>query len=137
MQPGADLLAGARWIHETVGNLGGSVSGTYLDLIPEKAALPAVRYHVQAPSDVSVVSGERVLVNVSWLIVVVREGLEVAPLVPIVAALDQALHEKNGVADGYRIECIRLAPFNLIEPDDSGVQVRHAGGIYRTLIGPT
>lgn len=137
MQAGADYLAAAKWINAQVGDLGGTISGAFLDLIPEAEDLPAVRYHLQNPSDVTVISGERVLVNLAWLVVVVREGLEVAPLVPLAAALDVALHEKNGFADGYRIECVRLEPFSMIEPDDSGVQMRHAGGLYRTIVGPS
>lgn len=137
MDAGADYLSAAKWIAAQVGNLGGTISGAFLDLIPEEAALPAVRFHVQAPADRSVVSGERVLVDIHWLVVVVRQGLEVAPLVPLAAALDQALHLQEGVADGYKVECVRLAPFAMVEPDDSGVQMRHAGGTYRTLVGPT
>jgi len=135
--PGADYLAAAKWIHTKIDTLGGTISGAFLDLIPEFADLPAVRYHVQNPSDITTVPGERVLVNIVWLVVVVRQGLEVAPIVPLAAALDVALHKQNGVADGYRIECVRLEPFSMIEPDDSGVQMRHAGGLYRTLVGPT
>lgn len=137
MQPGYEVYPAGKWIKAQIGDLGGTISGAFMDMIPAEVALPAVRYHVQNPSDTTVVSGERVLVNIAWLVVVVRKGLEVTPLVPIANALDLALHERNGVADGYRIECVRLEPFSMIEPDDSGVQLRHAGGIYRTIVGPT
>lgn len=137
MGPGAEYLSAAKWIDAQIGTLGGQVSGAFLDLIPEEVDLPAVRFHMQTPSDVNVVEGVRVLVNIQWLIVVVRKGLSVAAIVPIAAALDTALHRQNGTADGYRIECVRLEPFSMVEPDDSGVQVRHAGGLYRTIVGPT
>lgn len=137
MGPGDEIFPAAKWIRAQVGNLGGTISGAFLDVIPENAGLPAVRYHVQAPQDITVVSGTRVMTRILWLVVVVRQGLEVAPLVPIANALDAALHEQNGVADGYRIECVRQEPFNMMEPDDSGVQMRHAGGIYRTIVAPT
>lgn len=137
MNPGADYFAAVKWLDAKIADLGGLVSGAYLDLIPPDVGLPAVRYHMQNPADVSAVAGERIIVNINWLVVVVRKGLAVAPIVPIAAALDIALHRQNGVADNYRIECVRLEPFSMIEPDDSGVQYRHAGGIYRTIVAPT
>ena len=137
MQAGNEVFPAAKWIRARIGNLGGSISGAYLDLIPAEVALPAVRYHVQTPSDKSEVAGERILVTIDWLIVVVNKGLSVAAIVPIAAALDVALHQQGGVADGYKIDCTRREPFSMIEPDDSGVQYRHAGGIYRTIVGPT
>jgi hypothetical protein len=137
VNPGNEILHAAGWIHTKVGTLGGLVTGAFLDVVPKDVALPAVRYHVQNPSDVTVVEGTRVITNIDWLIVVVREGLGVAALIPLADALDVALHQQQGTIDGYHIECVRREPFNMLEPDDSGVQYRHAGGIYRTIVGPT
>lgn len=133
---GWEVGPAAKWIKAQVGNLGGSINGVYLDLIPQDVDLPAVRFHVQDSSDVRVINGKRVITNIIWLIVVVRKGLEVAPLVPIAALLDTALSAQSGIVDGYHIACVREGPFSMLEPDDSGVQYRHAGGLYRTLVGP-
>lgn len=137
MDPGNEILHASGFLHSQVGNLGGFVSGAFLDVIPKDVALPAVRYHVQNPEDVTVVEGTRVIVNIDWLVVVVREGLGVAALIPLADALDLSLHQQEGDIDGYHIACVRRSPFNLLEADDSGVQYRHTGGIYRTIVAPT
>jgi hypothetical protein len=131
-----EMLIASKWIHSTIGTLSSSISGAYLDLIPRDVALPAVRYTVRFATDTMPVDGTRILSRIDWLIVVVREGLEVAPLVPIANALDGALHGVTGTADDLRIVCTRLEPFGMIDPDDkTGTQYRHVGGIYRTLVG--
>lgn len=131
-----ELLITSKWLRSTIGTLSGSISGAFLDLIPEGVSLPAVRYNVRLATDTMPIDGERILVQIDWLVVVVREGLEVAPLVPIANALDGALHDATGIADNLRIVCTRREPFGMIEPDDkTGSHFRHAGGIYRTVIG--
>ena len=109
----------------------------YMDLIPAGADLPAVRMAVQSRHDVRGVGDERerIMTRLDWLIVVVREGHLISPLLPYVVALDNALHNKSGsTASVVVLSCVRLEPFSLLEPEDSGVQYRHAGGIYRTMV---
>jgi hypothetical protein len=133
-----EVLIASKWIHSTVGTLGNTISGAYLDMIPKDVALPAVRYTIRFATDTMPIDGTRILVQLDWLVVVVREGFEVAPLVPIANALDGALHGATGTADGLRIDCTRVEPFGMIEPDDkTGTQYRHVGGIYRTVVGST
>lgn len=136
MQTGNEVLIASKWLHSTIGTLSGSVSGAYLDLIPEGVSLPAIRYNMQVATDTMPIDGTRVLVQIDWLVVVVREGLEVSPLVPIANALDGVLHGATGTSDNLRIDCTRRQPFGMIEPDDkTGTHYRHVGGIYRTLVG--
>jgi hypothetical protein len=116
------------------------ISGAFMDLIPEDIALPAVRYHVQAPKDVRGLGrghATRIMSQIDWLIVVVREGHLVSPLVPIVQRLDTVLTGATGSTSLVTIDaCERIEPFQMLEVDKSGVMIRHAGGIYRTVMWP-
>jgi hypothetical protein len=108
-----------------------------MDLIPRDKALPAVRASVQSRHDVRGIGDERerIMVRLDWLIVVVREGHLISPMVPLVDALDTALHNTNGsTANIIVLSCVRLETFSLLEPEDSGVMYRHAGGVYRTMV---
>lgn len=109
----------------------------YLDLIPGDVSLPAVRMSVQFRNDVRGVGDERerIMTQLDWLIVVVNEGHLVSPILPHVIALDNAIHNQAGsTANILVLSCVRLEPFSLLEPEDSGVQYRHAGGVYRTMV---
>lgn len=111
------------------------LSGVYRDLIPPDKKLPAIRFHLQNPLDLRVVNQERILVRLEWLVVLVNEGLRITPLVSLADRLDTILHKAQGETNGVLVqECTRLEPFHLLEPDDSGVQYRHVGGIYRTMV---
>lgn len=121
------------------GNIQALISGAYRDVIPAGKALPAVRFHVQAPHDVrgSARASARIMTMIDWLIVVVNKGAGIAPLVPVADALDQRLHDSNGETSAIEVlQCIRLEPFGLLEVEDSGDHYRHAGGLYRTIARP-
>jgi hypothetical protein len=110
-------------------------SGVYRDLIPPGKKLPAIRFHLQKPYDIRTVGQTRIMARLEWLIVLVTEGLRITPLLPLCDRMDTLLHEASGETSTVRVlECTRLEPFHLVEPDDSGVQYRHAGGIYRTMV---
>ena len=109
----------------------------YMDLIPPKITLPAVRMSVQDRQDVRGIGDprERIITRLDWLIVVVHEGHLISPIIPHVVALDNALQNKDGAtAKIIVLSCVRLEPFSILEPEESGVTYRHAGGIYRTLV---
>lgn len=109
----------------------------YMDLIPDAVPLPAVRLAVQSRNDVRGVGDERerIMTTLDWLIVVIREGHLITPLIPLVTALDVALHNKNGsTANIVVLSCVRIEPFSMLIPEDSGVHYRHAGGVYRTIV---
>lgn len=140
----------AKWLETTLkadNGVGGlfhagaqQVNGAYMDLIPEDVKLPAIRFHVQAQSTVRGVGPghiARIMTDLLWLIVVVREGHEIAPIVPIVSRLDTVLDGMNGSTSLVNVQsCVLVEPFQLLETDKSGVQVRHAGGLYRTIVVP-
>ena len=128
----------AEWIREKVEAISApNAMQFYLDLIPSGVDLPAVRGSVQSRQDVRGVGDERerIMVRLDWLVVVVREEHLVSPMVPLVDALDTALHNQNGsTANIIVLSCVRLESFSLLEPEDSGVMYRHAGGVYRTMV---
>lgn len=132
-----DELHVAEWIR---GRIEADTSlQAYLDVVPTTATLPAVRFSVQERNDVRGVGtpAHRIMTNLNWLVVVVREGHEVAPLVPLADALDAALHDHVGATSSIQVmSCVRLEPFSLLEQEDSGVYYRHAGGLYRTVSQP-
>lgn len=108
----------------------------FLELVPAAAGLPAVRLTVRDRRDVRGVGDqrERILTEIDWLVTVINEGLTVTPLVALADQLDAALHNKSGSVDGVEVmSCLRLEPFSMLEPEDSGVYYRHAGGLYRTI----
>lgn len=128
-------LKTAEWI---VSRIEGDTSlEAYFESIPENKSLPAVRFHVQGRTDQRGLGtpANRIMTTIDWLVVVVREGLGVAALVPLADALDGALHGKSGSVSGLQvIKCVRLEPFTLLEVLDTGVHYRHAGGLYRTIV---
>lgn len=113
------------------------LSGAYFELIPASRSLPAIRFHVQNENDVRQAMGgpHRIMVRIDWLIVIVNEGLSVTPLVPLCARLDSLLHEADGGTDDVEVmSSVRVQPFSMLEPDDKGVNYRHVGGMYRTMV---
>ena len=125
----------AEWLVSQIESLASLQA--YMDQIPADRELPAVRMSVQFREDVRGIGDarERIMTQLDWLIVVVHEGHLIAPILPHVIALDNALHNKSGTTANIRVlSCVRLEPFSILEPEDSGVQYRHAGGIYRTMV---
>jgi len=127
-----------EWLRQKVEAVGAPTQMQfYMDLIPADKSLPAVRASVQSRDDVRGIGDERerIMTRLDWLIVVVHEGHLISPLLPYVVALDNALHNQTGTtAKIIVLSCVRLEPFSLLEPEDSGVMYRHAGGVYRTMV---
>lgn len=124
----------AKWLISTIESA--MPIQAFLELIPREVDLPAVRLTVRDRGDVRGVGDqrERILTRIDWLVTVINEGLQVTPLVALADALDTAIHSKTGTVDGMEVmSCLRLEPFTMLEPEDSGVYYRHAGGLYRTL----
>lgn len=114
-----------------------ALSGAYLDIIPANRPLPAIRFHVQNPHDVRQAMGgpHRIMVRIDWLVCIVFQGLSLAKLVPLADRLDELLHEANGSTATLNVmQSVRLHPFTMSEPEQSGVNYRHVGGLYRTLV---
>lgn len=121
----------------------------YRDLIPSDSPLPAVRFYVRDSSDVrgAARGTQRILTTIDWIVVVVNRGLGMAGLVPLVDRLDYVLHRDDGnpltpevaslIPEITVDACIRVEPWDLVEPEESGVQYRHLGGMYRMIVRPT
>ncbi len=125
----------AEWIKKRIED--DTALTAYFGLIPAGIDLPAVRFQVQGRTDVRGVSTQRILTQVDWLVAVVKEGHGIASLVPLADAIDLALHEHVGVTSTVQVlSCYRLEPFTMLEPEESGMYYRHAGGIYRTQSQP-
>lgn len=132
MSGGSELLEIGKWMKgriETDTSL-----DAYLDLIPDDVPLPAVRMLAQSTKDINGVSTStaRIMVDIQWLVAIVNPGLGVAPLVPLVNAVDGALHGKEESNATLWVACIRVQPFNLLDVDQTGARYRHTGGVYRT-----
>lgn len=120
------------------------LSGAFFEVIPPDRPLPAVRFHVQARSDVrgAAKASTRIMTQIDWLVVCVFEGRGVSKMIPYVDALDARLGGDQGTngstSDLWVLSCFRLEPFNMFEPSgsESGVQYRHTGGLYRTIVQP-
>jgi hypothetical protein len=127
----------AEWLRQQIEATPNPGLQAFLDMIPSEIALPAVRMSVQSREDVRGIGDERerIMTRLDWLIAVVHEGHLVSPLIAPVVKLDNALNNKTGsTATIIVLSCVRLEPFSLLEPEESGVQFRHAGGIYRTMV---
>lgn len=138
-----EVYEAGKWLQATMegdSTLDGMTNGAYMDSVPEDVKLPAIRYHVQGAQQVRGVGPghkSRIMTRIDWLVVVMHEGHMIAPLVPIVMRLDTILDGATGSTALANIDsCVMTEPFQLLETDKSGVQVRHAGGIYRTVVIP-
>lgn len=108
-----------------------AVSGVWSEVIPPKAALPAVRFTDLAPHDSNSLSGSRILVSGLYLVVVTGDVKDYKPLVPAADRLDTILHGARGHASPvWVLSCVRESPFKQTDTDGD-VQYRHLGGVYR------
>lgn len=138
-----DELHIAEWLKSTLGaipNLGNiAPGGVWLDLIPEQKSLPGIRFHKQAGHDVggATAQSRRIVSQYDWVVAGVVEGPDLLSLVAIADAIDNALDGSVGTTSTITIyQCWRMETFSLTESGRSGVQFRHAGGIYRTIARP-
>jgi hypothetical protein len=114
-------------------------AGAWLDMIPEEATLPGIRFHKQAGHDVGghTQASRRIVSQYDWVVAGVVKGPDLLDLIPIADAIDYALDGASGTTATIAIyQCWRLQTFSLTESGRSGVQFRHAGGIYRTIARP-
>lgn len=132
---GTEELEAGRWIKRQVeAELGDSISGAWLDLIPEGASLPAVRFNSQMQNDVATVSNHIIMTRFVFQVVGVIQDKKALPLVDISKRIFLALHGKSGVTSNARIlSCERIEPFGQTETD-TGVMYRTAGGLYELYV---
>jgi hypothetical protein len=140
-----------EWLHTYLGGdatISAAVSGVYSEVIPANKALPAIRFHAQAQTDVNGSAGGRILVDFLYLVVVTVQGPSVAPAVPIAAQIDVLLHKdanKNGrltsgqstLVAGINVQSsLREGTWDQLERLSEG-QFRSVGGFYRLIVQPT
>ncbi len=138
-----DELHIAEWLESTLSAIPNlnviAPAGAWLDLIPEEQALPGIRFHKQAGHDVSGATAQsrRIVSQYDWVVAGVVEGPDLLKLLPIADAIDNALDGAVGATSTISIyQCWRIETYSLTESGRSGVQFRHAGGIYRTIARP-
>lgn len=102
----------------------------WLDIIPEGADLPAVRFQVQSREDVVTVERHIVMTHLVFLVVCSVQGADLAELVGYAEDIHEALHRQSGATSKATIlSCARTAPFGLTDVQGADVY-RHAGGMY-------
>jgi hypothetical protein len=130
-----DELHVAEWITSKVTTATGLKA--YFGAIPADADFPAIRFHVQARHDVMGVGTARIITHLTWLVAVVNKDHSLVPLITPADQIDAALHNQSGATSTISVlSCVRESPFTQLDPEDSGVYYRHAGGLYRTVSQP-
>lgn len=132
---GVEELEAGRWIKKQVeAELGNAISGAWLDLIPEGANFPAVRFNMQNTFDVRAVAQEIIMSRLTFQVVAVIDSESVLPLVDLSNRIFLALHRRSGVTDSARIlSCTRIQPWGSTENEQSHT-FRSGGGIYELLV---
>jgi hypothetical protein len=133
----------AEWLKSVLGAIPSlntiAPAGVWMDLIPEEQTLPGIRYQKQSGHDVggNTAQSRRIVSQYDWLVAGVVEGQDLVKLVTIADAIDNALDGAVGTTSTIAIyQCWRMSTFSLTEEGRSGVQFRHAGGLYRTIARP-
>jgi hypothetical protein len=105
----------------------------WLDIIPESAHLPAVRFQTQSREDVVTVERHIALTRFIFLVVATVRGGDLAELVGFAEDIHEALHRQSGsTAKATILSCARTAPF--VMTDVQGADVfRHGGGMYEVF----
>jgi len=124
-----------EWIYDTLSadsTLTGLVSTRIYDgLAPQGAAFPFVVFNHQGGSDLRGVGSERVFNNSLYQVKAVTKGGSFSSGATIADRIDALLQAASGTtSDGVILGCVREQAIMLIE-QQSGVEYRHVGGIYR------
>lgn len=135
----AEELEMGRWIRTVCLNdatLMALVSGAWSEIIPNDAALPAVRYSFVTGRDLMVVNGVRIMTTSQYRIVVTQKGGSPSSIVAAVDRLDTLFQRATGSTPAVSIlSCVRLEPFRFTEVQNQEVYT-HAGGLYQLQAQP-
>jgi hypothetical protein len=136
--PSNELEAG-RWLKATLED--GDDIKAYLDLIPEKADLPAYRYQVQRRNDVQTVAGHIVVSTLWFLVVATVQGEVIGSgpngLVTLAENITNRLHLASGSTSKALIKaCTREETYGNTE-NVGGDVIRHAGAIFKVVVQGT
>jgi hypothetical protein len=133
-----DLIA--QWLYETLSGdatLAGMVDARiYEDMAPEAASHPLIVFELAESADENAVNGSRAAVSAEVTVRAIGEGLDFAPLAPVVNRVDALLHQQRGSVTGLDIlGCVRLRSIKYPEADTDAHYV-HRGGVYRIWAEP-
>ena len=125
-----DELEVGRWIKSTAEAATGLKA--YLDIIPEQAELPAIRFTFQMRHDVYTVEMHAPFTRYMATVLVVAD-METTPVATLrghAVSLDGALHRAAGdVGEARILTCVRDGSFGLTEIEGSHTY-RHAGAVW-------
>jgi hypothetical protein len=132
---GTEELEAGKWIKKQVeAELGSAISGAWLDLIPEGANFPAVKFNAQNRMDVRTVAQHIVFANITFQVVATIDNESVLPLVDLANRIFLALHRRSGTTETARIlACTRIQPWGSMD-NEQGHTFRSSGGIYELLV---
>lgn len=142
MTTGNETLAAEQWLYTTLAAASAltAIVSTriYADEVPQTATYPLVRFAFLSAVDRPVAGGARMLSNLLYQVEVIAQASSFAGnLATAAAALDAAIHAKNGSASaGTIVACVREEPFRAAEMGEGGLPFRRLGGRYRLLVQP-
>jgi hypothetical protein len=126
-----------QWLYATLSGDGAITAAIgnriYADVAPLDAAYPFIVYNMKSASDVAGVGALRILTQADYTVKVITQGSSYAPIKDLALRIDTLLHRQSGTTtDGAVISATRQEPVRYTETDNqSGVQYKHLGGIYR------
>lgn len=135
-----ELVAAERWLFSTLtgdATLTGIVgSRVYGHVVPPTAARPYVFYtKAAAADDYLTMEANRIWANFVYAVRIVNKTESYVSLEAGADAIEAALHRESGSnVSGVIVACVRQAPFDLIEIDQDGSQLRGLGGLYRLFV---
>ena len=129
----------AKWLYGILhgdGTLLGLATGGIWDThAPQGVTGNVVVFQFQAGKDVLVVGAQRISMDATYLVRAIGATNRYEAIMPIADRIDTLIHGVRSplVVGGStlgEVWCVRTQPFLLTEVD-SGIEYRHAGGIYR------
>jgi len=132
----SEILSAEQWVYTVLAadaTLMGKATAIYSGLVVAEATYPLVYISLhRQDQDVMALGGRRIWASLHYAIRGIAEtGSWGGDLETIADRIDTVLHAESGSSvQGTVWECVRTAPFALVETAD-GRQFRHLGGLYR------
>lgn len=125
------------WIKQTLDAAPGVDGEVYADVIPTEAVMPAIRMTCQSRNDVRTNSQHIAVSTFRFLVVATHFEHELANLVPVVKAIDAALHGASGsYGDLQVLACTRIQTYGSTS-SEQGSLYRIGGAIYEIVAAAT
>lgn len=109
----------------------------FVDMADQGTIFPYVVFSFMAAHDVIVVGGVRVMTAAVYQIKAITDQANADVLAPIAKRIDELVDGQSGVvgSTGRILAAVRQSPVAMSE-EDSGIQYRHRGGLYRIWAQP-